>query len=314
MVFLAENADFAKACEENEIVFIGPPAKTIALAGDKVAARRSAAKAEVPLVPGSNGTLKSIMQAEALAADIGMPLLIKARGGGGGRGMRVVRNPADLERAWGAARGEAEAAFGDAGLYVERYLEAVRHIEVQIFADRQGNTVAVGERDCTVQRRHQKLIEEAPSPVVDANLRVRLADAAVCAAKAVNYLGAGTVEFLFEPATNQFYFIEMNARIQVEHPVTEELIGVDLVAEQIRVAGGQPLSWGPGELRSDGHVIECRINAEDPARDFAPSPGRITKFRLPGGPGVRVDTHCHTGADVPAALRFASRQADCAWP
>lgn len=297
--FLAENASFAEVCKEEELIFVGPSAHSISLAGNKVEARKTVAAAGVPVVPGSESALKSFEEAKSLVDDVGMPLLIKARGGGGGRGMRIVRDVDDLETAWSEASREAEAAFGDGGLYIERYLEAVRHIEIQIFADSFGSTIALGERDCSVQRRHQKLIEEAPSPAVDAYLRVRLVDAAVAAARSMDYVGAGTVEFLYEPESGQFYFIEMNSRIQVEHPVTEVLTGTDLVAEQIKVAAGEALSWGPGEITTRGHVIECRINAEDPGRDFAPSPGTITKFIPPGGPGVRVDTHCYTGYVVP---------------
>ncbi len=297
--FLAENASFAKVCKEEDLIFVGPSAHSISLAGNKVEARKTVAAAGVPVVPGSESALKSYEEAKSLVDEIGMPLLIKARGGGGGRGMRIVRDVDDLETAWSEAAREAESAFGDGGLYIERYLEAVRHIEVQVFADSFGSTIALGERDCSVQRRHQKLIEEAPSPAVDAYLRVRLVDAAVAAARSMDYVGAGTVEFLYEPSSGQFYFIEMNSRIQVEHPVTEVLTGTDLVAEQIKIAAGEALSWGPGEITSRGHVIECRINAEDPERDFAPSPGKITKFVPPGGPGVRVDTHCYTGYVVP---------------
>ncbi len=297
--FLAENASFAEVCKDEDLIFVGPSAHSISLAGNKVEARKTVAAAGVPVVPGSESALKSFEEAKSLVDDIGMPLLIKARGGGGGRGMRIVRDVEDLETAWSEAAREAESAFGDGGLYIERYLEAVRHIEVQVFADSFGSTIALGERDCSVQRRHQKLIEEAPSPAVDAYLRVRLVDAAVAAARSMDYVGAGTVEFLYEPANGQFYFIEMNARIQVEHPVTEVLTGTDLVAEQIKVAAGEALSWGPGEITSRGHVIECRINAEDPDRDFAPSPGEVTRFVPPGGPGVRVDTHCYTGYVVP---------------
>lgn len=297
--FLAENASFAEVCKEEDLIFVGPSAHSISLAGNKVEARKTVAAAGVPVVPGSESALASYDEAKSLVDEIGLPLLIKARGGGGGRGMRIVRDLDNLETEWSEAAREAEAAFGDGGLYIERYLESVRHIEVQVFADSFGNTIALGERDCSVQRRHQKLIEEAPSPAVDAYLRVRLVDAAVAAARSMDYVGAGTVEFLFEPETGEFFFIEMNARIQVEHPVTEVLTGTDLVAEQIRVAAGEALSWGPGEITSRGHVIECRINAEDPDRDFAPSPGKITRFEPPGGPGVRVDTHCFTGHVVP---------------
>lgn len=297
--FLSENAAFAAACAEVGLVFIGPTPPAIARLGDKVAARRTVAAEGVPLVPGSDGVLDDPGAAEALVRSIGFPVLLKARGGGGGRGMRVVRTPDGFRTAWSEAAGEAGAAFADSGLYVERYLERVRHVEVQVLADTHGRTVALGERDCTVQRRHQKLIEEAPSPALDPDLRQRIAEAGIRAARSVDYVGAGTVEFLFDVETRAFYFIEMNARIQVEHPVTEMRTGVDLVAEQIRIAGGLPMSDEAASARSTGHAIECRVNAEDPAADFAPSPGVVSVFHPPGGPGVRVDSHCRPGYRFP---------------
>lgn len=297
--FLAENADFAALCRERGITFVGPAPESIRLAGDKVAARETARRNGVPVVPGSDGAVTDAATAMVLGADIGFPLLLKARAGGGGRGMRVVRDAASLESAWLEASREAAAAFGDGGLYMERYLERVRHVEVQVLADQSGRTVALGERDCSVQRRHQKLVEEAPSPALTPALRKHICQAAIDAARSIDYVGAGTVEFLFDVDRQEFHFIEMNARIQVEHPVTEVLTGVDLVAEQLRIASGKPLSIRPDIVALRGHAIECRINAEDPDADFAPRPGTITVFRTPGGPGVRLDTHCYPGYAFP---------------
>ncbi len=297
--FLSENASFAEACEQKGVCFVGPSAESIRLAGDKVNARKTVAHAKVPVVPGSDGAVADREAAERLAWSIGFPLLLKAKAGGGGRGMRVVRSLAELKTAWGEASGEATSAFGDGALYLERYLEDVRHIEVQIMADRFGRTIALGERDCSIQRRHQKLLEEAPSPALDSSLRMHICRAAVRAAEAVKYRGAGTVEFLFDVKTKEFFFIEMNARIQVEHPVTEALTGVDLVAEQLRIACGLPLSLPDSPVELRGHAIECRINAEDAERNFMPVPGRLNVFRAPGGPGVRLDTHCYEGYSFP---------------
>lgn len=297
--FLAENAMFAEACQREGLIFVGPNPDAIHRLGDKVEARRTATANGVAIVPGSDGTIEDPKAARALVAELGFPLLLKAKGGGGGRGMRIVREQSEFEQAWQEASREAAAAFGDGGLYIERYLERVRHIEIQIMADHHGNTISLGERDCSVQRRHQKLIEEGPSPAIDKDLRRRMGEAAVRAAKSVGYVGAGTVEFLYDQGRREFYFIEMNARIQVEHPVTELLTSTDLVAEQIMIAGGAKLSFGEDNVEPIGHVLECRINAEDPANGFFPSPGTLTRFRSPGGPGVRVDSHCFEGYTFP---------------
>jgi len=297
--FLAENADFAQACVNAGLIWIGPPADAISRMGDKIAGRRTAVIAGVPVVPGSDDPIADATEAQALATEIGPPVLLKAKSGGGGRGMRIVHDVSQVGEAFEEASREAAAAFGDGSLYVERYLAKIRHVEIQVMADTHGNVIYLGERDCSVQRRHQKLIEEGPSPAVDEDMRRRMGEAAVSAARAVDYVGAGTVEFLFDTLTSEFHFIEMNTRIQVEHPVTEALTGVDLVAEQLRVAGGERLSISQEEVATVGHAIECRINAEDPARGFAPMPGVITAYRVPGGPGVRVDSHCFTGYRMP---------------
>ncbi len=296
--FLAENADFAELCNAQGIIFVGPSPHSIKQAGDKVAARESAAKAGVPIVPGSGSAIENHQEARRLAASLGVPLLLKARGGGGGRGMRVVEDAELLPHAVLEASREAEAAFGDAALYVERYLRSVKHIEVQILADRFGNTVALGERDCSVQRRHQKLIEEAPSPGLNEKMRADLKEAAVRASRAISYTGAGTVEFLLDPSSRAFFFIEINARIQVEHPVTEAITGIDIVAEQLKIASGEKLSIS-NDVIVNGHAIECRINAEDPFDDFAPSPGIVSTYVPPFGLGVRVDSHCYPGYEFP---------------
>jgi acetyl-CoA carboxylase, biotin carboxylase subunit len=297
--FLAENADFAAACVDAGLIFVGPSADAISRMGDKIAGRRTVVAAGVPVVPGSDDPIADADEAQALAIEIGPPVLLKAKSGGGGRGMRIVDDVSQVGAAFEEASREAEAAFGDGSLYVERYLAKVRHVEIQIMADTHGNVVYLGERDCSVQRRHQKLIEEGPSPAVDADLRRRMGEAAVAGARAVDYVGAGTVEFLLDANNGEFHFIEMNTRIQVEHPVTEALTGVDLVAEQLRVAGGETLSISQEQVTSTGHAIECRINAEDPAEGFAPMPGVITAYRVPGGPGVRVDSHCFEGYRMP---------------
>jgi acetyl-CoA carboxylase biotin carboxylase subunit len=294
--FLAENPHFAEICQDCGITFIGPPATAIQKMGDKAAARQMMRKAGVPVVPGSDGPVRDEAAAFAAARETGYPLMIKAAAGGGGRGMRLVQSREDLRRALAAAQQEAEAAFGSGAVYVEKYLEAPRHVEVQILADGRGAVAALGERDCSVQRRHQKLLEEAPSPGVNPRLRRALVRAAVRAAEIVGYANAGTVEFLVDGEA--FYFMEMNTRIQVEHPVTEMLTGVDLVREQIRIAAGGRLTL-PRDGEPRGHAIECRINAEDPARDFLPSAGRLTAFIPPGGPGIRVDTHAFAGCTIP---------------
>jgi acetyl-CoA carboxylase biotin carboxylase subunit len=252
----------------------------------------------VPTIPGSEGLLASPLEAAALADQMGYPVMIKATAGGGGRGMRLVPGPDQLENLFKAAQGEAEAAFGNPGLYMEKFIDRPRHVEVQVLADRHGNVVHLGERDCSIQRRHQKLLEEAPSPGLDPELRRRMGDAAVAAARSIGYEGAGTVEFLVDRGGG-FYFMEMNTRIQVEHPVTEMVTGIDLIAEQLRIAGGEPLSMRQEDVRLTGHAIECRINAEDPRHNFRPAPGKITGWLPPGGPGVRIDSHVYTGYEIP---------------
>ena len=295
--FLAENAEFAETCAASNIAFIGPTAEQISVMGDKAAARNAMMRVGVPIIPGTPGPVEDADEALEFAREIGFPVIIKAAAGGGGKGMRVAAEPEDFTRSFQLARSEALSAFGNGDVYVEKYLERPRHIEFQILGDRHGNVIHLGERDCSVQRRHQKLIEEAPSPAVTPELRAAMGEAAVRGAKAIDYVGAGTIEMLLNEDGN-FYFMEMNTRIQVEHPVTEMLTGVDLVKEQIRVASGEPLSvLEMPPLR--GHVIECRVNAEDPARNFQPSPGRIDVFHPPGGPGVRLDTHVYTGYTVP---------------
>jgi acetyl-CoA carboxylase biotin carboxylase subunit len=298
--FLAENASFAEACEREGVIFVGPKPKALRGVGDKAQARQMVGKTGVPLVPGSEGALTSSAEGRRVAERIGLPILLKAKGGGGGKGMRVARSMQDFDTAWMETSGEAAAAFGDAGIYLERYLENVRHVEIQILADASGTTIALGERDCSIQRRHQKLIEEAPYTALSGEVKAAIGDAAVRAAQSVDYLSAGTVEFLYDVTTREFYFIEMNARIQVEHPVTEVLTGVDLVAEQIKIAGGARISFDAAAIRPVGHAIECRINAEDPANGFLPSPGRLSTYRPPGGPGVRIDSHCYEGYVIPA--------------
>lgn len=296
--FLAENAEFAETCAASNITFIGPTAEQIRVMGDKAAARNAMERVGVPIVPGTPGPIEDAEEALTFAQEIGFPVIIKAAAGGGGKGMRVSTDPDDFARAFQLARSEALSAFGNGDVYVEKYLERPRHIEFQVMGDRFGNVIHLGERDCSVQRRHQKLIEEAPSPAMSPELRKEMGDAAVRGAKAIDYVGAGTIEMLLNE-DGSFYFMEMNTRIQVEHPVTEMLTGVDLVKEQIRVAAGEKLSINTlPSLR--GHVIECRVNAEDPARNFQPSPGKIEVFHPPGGPGVRLDTHVYTGYTVPA--------------
>ena len=295
--FLAENAEFAETCAASNITFIGPTPEQIRVMGDKAAARKAMADVDVPIIPGTPGPVEDVEEALGLAKDIGFPVIIKAAAGGGGKGMRVAKDPDDFARSFQLARSEALSAFGSGDVYVEKYLARPRHIEFQILGDKHGNTIHLGERDCSVQRRHQKLIEEAPSTIMTPELRERMGDAAVRGAKAIRYVGAGTIEMLYNE-DGSFYFMEMNTRIQVEHPVTEMLTGVDLVKEQIRVAAGEKLSvMQLPPLR--GHVIECRVNAEDPARNFQPSPGRIDVFHPPGGPGVRLDTHAYAGYTVP---------------
>tara|TARA_B100000965_G_scaffold191417_1_gene159791 strand:+ start:1193 stop:2542 length:1350 start_codon:yes stop_codon:yes gene_type:complete len=296
--FLAENDKFAEMCNDHGIIFIGPSPNSIRLMGDKSTAKETMEGVGVPTVPGSKGLLEDVSEAFDLAEDIGYPVIIKATAGGGGRGMRLVESKDTLEKMFKAAQGEAEAAFGNDGLYMEKFIKKPRHVEIQILADRAGNVIHLGERDCSVQRRHQKLLEESPSPAINPILREKMGDAAVAAAKSINYEGAGTVEFLVDEDEN-FYFMEMNTRIQVEHPVTEMVTGVDLIAEQIKIASGNELDFLQGEIKLNGHAIECRINAEDPSHNFRPSPGRITGWLPPGGPGVRVDSHVYTGYEIP---------------
>jgi acetyl-CoA carboxylase biotin carboxylase subunit len=296
--YLAENAAFAKGCQEAGLVFIGPSPEALALAGDKAAAKRAVAEAGVPVIPSSPGPVNDLDQARSAAAEIGYPVMLKAAAGGGGRGIRICRDESELTEEFMIARSEARAAFGDDGVYLEKYLVSPRHIEFQVLADDQGQTIHLGERECTIQRRYQKLIEEAPSPHLTPDLRKTMGEAAVAAARAMNYRNAGTVEFLVDPS-GKFYFIELNARIQVEHPVTELITGVDLVKEQVRLADGGRLEYGFDDLEPRGWAIECRINAEDPDRFFAPSPGTVELYRPPGGRGVRLDTHLYQGYDLP---------------
>jgi acetyl-CoA carboxylase, biotin carboxylase subunit len=295
--FLAENAEFAEICDRSNIVFIGPSAEHIRLMGDKAMARKTMMGVGVPTVPGSAGAVDDAESALKIAHEIGFPVLIKAAAGGGGKGMRVAQTAEVFAAQLGMAQSEARAAFGDPAVYMEKYLARPRHIEIQVMGDRHGNIIHLGERECSLQRRHQKLLEEAPSVALNADLRERMGEAATRGAAAIGYFSAGTVEFLLDE-DGSFYFMEMNTRIQVEHPVTELVTGVDLVKEQIRIAAGERLSvTATPELR--GHCIECRINAEDPRRNFAPSPGQISIFHPPGGPGVRVDTHAYAGYVVP---------------
>ena len=296
--FLAENDRFAEMCRDHGITFIGPSPHAIRSMGDKSTAKSTMQAVGVPTVPGSEGLLPNPEAAAELAAAMGYPVMIKATAGGGGRGMRLVPSPDQLVKLYKAAQGEADAAFGNPGLYMEKFIDRPRHVEVQILADRHGNVVHLGERDCSIQRRHQKLLEEAPSPALDPELRRQMGDAAVAAARSINYEGAGTVEFLLD-RSGGFYFMEMNTRIQVEHPVTEMVTGIDLIAEQLRIAGGEPISVRQEDIQMNGHAIECRINAEDAQHNFRPAPGRITGWLPPGGPGVRVDSHVYTGYDIP---------------
>ena len=296
--FLAENDKFAEMCRDHGLTFVGPSPHAIRSMGDKSTAKSTMQSVGVPTVPGSEGLLSGTQEAAELAASMGYPVMIKATAGGGGRGMRLVQGPDQLNTLFKAAQGEAEAAFGNPGLYMEKFIDRPRHVEVQVLADRLGNVVHLGERDCSIQRRHQKLLEEAPSPALDPELRRRMGEAAVAAARSISYEGAGTVEFLLD-RSGGFYFMEMNTRIQVEHPVTEMVTGVDLITEQLRIAGGEPISVRQEDIQLRGHAIECRINAEDARHNFRPAPGRITGWLPPGGPGVRVDSHVYTGYDIP---------------
>ena len=296
--FLSENAEFAQTCRDHGIEFIGPDADTIRALGDKATARELAMKSKVPVVPGSVGLIADEKDAVVTADKIGYPVLVKATAGGGGKGMRVANNKMSLVNAYHQATGEAEKAFGEGGVYLEKYLENPRHVEIQILADSGGRIVHLGERECSVQRRHQKLVEEAPSPALSESMRKAMGRAAIRMAKASNYKGAGTVEFLL--AGKEFFFIEVNCRVQVEHPVSELISGVDIVQEQIRIAAGEKLSFDQRAVLLRGHAIEVRINAEDPSRDFRPSPGVIERYIAPGGPGVRLDTHVYAGYRVPS--------------
>lgn len=296
--FLAENARFAEICADHKISFIGPTPDSIRAMGDKSTAKETMQRAGVPTIPGSDGLLQNDREAEAIAQKIGYPVMIKATAGGGGRGMRLVHDETELTKLFLAAQGEAEAAFGNSGVYLEKFVNRPRHIEFQILADSYGNVIHLGERDCSIQRRHQKLLEEAPSPILTPELREKMGTAAVMAAKSINYVGAGTVEFLLD-SSGEFYFMEMNTRIQVEHPVTEMITGLDLIAEQIRIAQGEKLQLTQEQVVLKGHAIECRINAEDPDRNFRPQPGRISGYLPPGGPGVRMDSHVYTDYEIP---------------
>ena len=294
--FLSENAKFADILDAHNITFIGPTADHINLMGDKIAAKAKAIELGIPVVPGSDGEVKTVAEAEKIASDMGFPVLIKAASGGGGRGMKIALTKNDIKEAFETARSEAKAAFGDDTVYIEKYLQNPRHIEIQVACDTHGNAVHLAERDCSLQRRHQKVLEEAPSTVLTPKMRADIGNVVVSAMKGMNYRGVGTVEFLFE--NDAFYFIEMNTRLQVEHPITEMITGIDLVREQIRVADGHPLSFTQDDIKINGHAIECRINAENP-RTFSPSPGTIQTYHTPGGLGVRVDSAVYSGYKIP---------------
>lgn len=296
--FLSEDPDFAQICADCKIKFIGPSPEAMKLAGDKFAAKGAARKAGVPVVPGNTDPIKDLDQAVSVARSIGYPVLLKAAAGGGGRGLRLASSEQGLKDLFPIAQAEAEAAFGDPGIYLEKFINPARHIEVQILADEYGNIVYLGERECSIQRRYQKLIEEAPSPFVNPKLRERLGRAAIAVAREIKYTNAGTVEFIVDKDGN-FYFVEINARIQVEHPVTEMVTGIDIVKEQIRIAAGEKLSISQKDVEIRGHAIECRINAEDPKENFKPASGEIVALNIPGGPGIRIDTHIYQGYVVP---------------
>ncbi len=296
--FLAENAGFAEICESCNIAFIGPSAESIAKMGDKSVARETMKKHKIPTIPGSEGVVQNAEEALEIARNLGYPVMIKASAGGGGKGMRTANNDGSLRQAFTTAQSESEKAFKDNRLYIEKLLIEPRHVEVQILADKHGNVIHLGERDCSLQRRHQKVIEEAPSPAVNDKLRYRMGDTAIRCAKAVGYNNVGTVEFLLD-AEGNYYFMEMNTRIQVEHPVTEMITGIDLIKEQINLASGEKLQFKQKQIVFNGHAIECRINAEDPFNNFAPSPGKITGWHMPGGLGIRVDSHAYNEYMVP---------------
>ena len=296
--FLSENADFAELCLKNNIVFIGPRPESIRMLGDKAAAKETMKAAGVPVIPGSDGAVPDMEAAKKLCKEIGCPLMVKASAGGGGRGIRLVEHPEDLEAAITAAKQEALNFFGNDEVYMEKFIVNPKHIEVQILADSYGNTVYLGERDCSMQRRNQKVLEETPSPIMTPELRAKMGKAAVAAAKACGYTNAGTIEFLVD-ADRNFYFMEMNTRIQVEHPITEAVTGIDLVKQQILIANGEKLPFAQEDITTRGHAIECRINAENPALNFRPSPGQITALHIPGGPGIRVDSSAYQGYTIP---------------
>ncbi|MFC1731854.1 acetyl-CoA carboxylase biotin carboxylase subunit [candidate division KSB1 bacterium] len=297
--FLAENQIFADICAANDFKFIGPDSKVISLMGDKVAAKNNMKKAGVPVIPGSDRALKDADEAVRVAGEIGLPVILKASAGGGGKGMRIIRDIAGIKQNFIIAQSESETNFGDNSIYMEKYFERPRHVEIQVLADEHGNCVHLGERDCSIQRRHQKLIEETPSPGISDSLRQKMGEMAVKGAQFVNYVNAGTIEFLVTD-DGQFYFMEMNTRIQVEHPVTEVVCGLDIVKEQIKIASGEPLGFSQKEVRFDGYALECRINAENVEKNFIPSAGKITGFHVPGGPGVRVDTHAYASYVIPS--------------
>lgn len=295
--FLAENPDFVEACEDNDLIFIGPGAGVMRRMGDKSLAKQIMKQARIPVIPGSDGAVADPSEAASMAADFGYPVLMKASAGGGGRGMRLVEAPQEMERAFRMASSEAETAFGDGTMYLEKAILNPHHVEMQVIADKAGSVLTLGERDCSIQRRHQKLIEESPSPLLDVATRQKMAEAAIAACRACGYENAGTVEFLVDKELD-FYFMEMNARVQVEHPVSEMTTGVDIVKEQIRIAAGEVLSQ-TGSIQTRGHAIELRINAEDPHRDFQPNTGTISRYVTPGGPGIRIDSHLYEGYQVP---------------
>jgi len=297
--FLAENAEFSQICYENELTFIGPSAEIINSMGDKASAKKTMKAAGVPVIPGSEGTLENVEEARVLAEEMSYPVMLKATAGGGGRGIRLVRELSQLENAYSTASNEALKGFNNGDLYLEKFVENPRHVEIQIVADQFGNEIHLGERDCSIQRRHQKLVEESPSPAVDDALRKRMGDAAIKGAKSIDYVGLGTVEFLLAE-DGQFYFMEMNTRIQVEHPVTEAVVGKDLVKMQINMHSGETFPEFLKDVKLRGHSIECRINAEDPDKNFMPSPGLVESFHVPGGMGVRVDTHVYAGYNIPS--------------
>jgi acetyl-CoA carboxylase biotin carboxylase subunit len=297
--FLAENADFAELCRDSNVIFVGPSPEAISKMGTKDVARETMREAGVPVVPGSKGIVESTDEAVSLANEMGYPVIIKATAGGGGKGIRVARDEAELIKGINVTQKEAASAFGNPGVYIEKFIEDFRHVEIQVLADNHGNVIHLGERDCSIQRRMQKLVEETPSPALDANIREQMGQAAVKAAQAVSYSGAGTVEFIFDHTKNEFYFMEMNTRIQVEHPVTEMVTGVDLIKEQIRVASGEKLTLRQEDVTFSGWAIECRINAENPAKNFMPSPGEVKMYLPPGGLGIRVDSAVYPSYKIP---------------